>query len=66
MRVRVYQMPVNVFATEEGYVNFALTYGPDTDWVKNVLTADGCELWTRGRCHSPDLTRACSRLLLSR
>ena len=32
---RVYQTPVNVFATEDGYV-FALTYGPDTDWVKNV------------------------------
>ena len=44
----VYQTPVNVFATEEGYV-FALTYGPDTDWVKNVLAADGCELRTRSR-----------------
>jgi hypothetical protein len=28
---------------------FALTYGPDTDWVKNVLAAGGCELRTRGR-----------------
>jgi deazaflavin-dependent oxidoreductase (nitroreductase family) len=44
----VYQTPVNVFATEDGYV-FALTYGPDTDWVKNVLAAGGCELRTRGR-----------------
>jgi len=44
----VYQTPVNVFATEDGYV-LALTYGPDTDWVKNVLAAAGCELRTRGR-----------------
>jgi deazaflavin-dependent oxidoreductase (nitroreductase family) len=45
---RVYQTPVNVFAADEGYV-LALTYGPDTDWVKNVLAAGGCELRTRGR-----------------
>jgi deazaflavin-dependent oxidoreductase (nitroreductase family) len=45
---REYQTPVNVFATEDGYV-LALTYGPDTDWVKNVLAAGGCELRTRGR-----------------
>jgi deazaflavin-dependent oxidoreductase (nitroreductase family) len=54
---RVYQTPVNVFATEDGYV-FALTYGPDTDWVKNVLAAGGCQLRTRGhvvRLTSPRL-----------
>jgi deazaflavin-dependent oxidoreductase (nitroreductase family) len=45
---RLYQTPVNVFATEDGYV-LALTYGPDTDWTKNVLAAGGCELRTRGR-----------------
>jgi deazaflavin-dependent oxidoreductase (nitroreductase family) len=45
---KVYQTPVNVFAAEGGYV-LALTYGPDTDWVKNVLAAGGCELRTRGR-----------------
>jgi deazaflavin-dependent oxidoreductase (nitroreductase family) len=43
---RSYQTPVNVFRTEDGYL-FALTYGPDTDWVKNVLAAGGCELHTR-------------------
>jgi deazaflavin-dependent oxidoreductase (nitroreductase family) len=43
-----YQTPVNVFATGEGYV-LALTYGPDTDWVKNVVAAGGCELRTGGR-----------------
>jgi deazaflavin-dependent oxidoreductase (nitroreductase family) len=45
---RRYQTPVSVFATEDGYL-FALTYGPDTDWVKNVLAAGGCELRTCGR-----------------
>jgi hypothetical protein len=32
----------------DGYV-IALTYGPETDWVKNVLAAGGCELRTRGQ-----------------
>ena len=45
---RVYQTPVTVFAARDGYV-LALTYGPDTDWVKNILAAGGCELRTRGR-----------------
>jgi deazaflavin-dependent oxidoreductase (nitroreductase family) len=45
---KVYQTPVNVFAGADGYV-LALTYGTDTDWVKNVLAAGGCELRTRGQ-----------------
>ena len=45
---RCYRTPVNVFPAGDGYV-FALTYGPDTDWVKNALAAGGCELQTRGR-----------------
>jgi deazaflavin-dependent oxidoreductase (nitroreductase family) len=45
---RRYQAPVNVFPVEDGYL-FALTYGPGSDWVKNVLAAGGCELRTRGR-----------------
>ena len=45
---RRYQTPVNVFPAGDGYI-FALTYGPDTDWVRNVLAAGGCELRTRGR-----------------
>jgi deazaflavin-dependent oxidoreductase (nitroreductase family) len=42
---RRYETPVNVFPAEDGYV-FALTYGPDTDWVKNVMAAGGCDLIT--------------------
>jgi deazaflavin-dependent oxidoreductase (nitroreductase family) len=45
---RRYETPVNVFRTPEGYV-FALTYGPDCDWVRNVLAAGECELRTRRR-----------------
>jgi deazaflavin-dependent oxidoreductase (nitroreductase family) len=44
---RRYETPVNVFPGEDGYV-LALTYGPDTDWVKNVMAAGGCSLITRG------------------
>jgi deazaflavin-dependent oxidoreductase (nitroreductase family) len=54
---RTYQTPVNVFPKPGGYV-IALTYGADSDWVKNVLAAQGCELRTRGRrvrLHSPCL-----------
>lgn len=45
---RHYETPVNVFTDGDQYI-IALTYGPDSDWVKNVLAAGGCELRTRGR-----------------
>jgi deazaflavin-dependent oxidoreductase (nitroreductase family) len=45
---REYQTPVNVFRTGDGYL-IALTYGPASDWVQNVLAAGGCELRTRRR-----------------
>jgi len=45
---RRYQTPVNVFPAGDGYL-LALTYGPDSDWVKNVLAAGGCELVTSRR-----------------
>jgi deazaflavin-dependent oxidoreductase (nitroreductase family) len=45
---RRYQTLVNVFRAGDGYV-IALTYGPETDWVKNVLAAAGGELRTRGQ-----------------
>lgn len=56
---RVYETPVNVFPTPATVV-VALTYGPDTDWVKNVLAAGECEIQTRGRwvhCTAPRLYR---------
>jgi deazaflavin-dependent oxidoreductase (nitroreductase family) len=45
---RPYRTPVNVFRQDDRYV-IALTYGPNTDWVHNVLAAGGCTLETRGR-----------------
>lgn len=54
---RAYRTPVNLFPVEGGFV-IALTYGPETDWLKNVLAAGGCEIETRGRrvrCEAPRL-----------
>jgi deazaflavin-dependent oxidoreductase (nitroreductase family) len=33
-----YETPVETFATDDGFV-VALPYGPDTDWLKNVLAS---------------------------
>jgi deazaflavin-dependent oxidoreductase (nitroreductase family) len=45
---RAYRTPVNAFRTPTGYL-IALTYGPDSDWTRNVLAAGGCRLLTRGK-----------------
>lgn len=45
---RLYRTPVLVFRRGDRFI-IALTYGPETDWVKNVLAAGGCTLITRGR-----------------
>ncbi len=43
-----YRTPVMAFRARDGdgFV-IALTYGPETDWVRNVLAGGGCDL-TRG------------------
>jgi deazaflavin-dependent oxidoreductase (nitroreductase family) len=46
---RLYRTPVNIFRTTDGYV-VALTYGRDSDWVRNILAAGGCKAEIRGRC----------------
>jgi deazaflavin-dependent oxidoreductase (nitroreductase family) len=43
-----YRTPINVFRRDNEYI-FALTYGSDVHWVKNVLAAGGCDIRTRGR-----------------
>ena len=45
---RNYRTPVNVFRRGGDYV-FALTYGPDVDWVRNVEAAGECEIECRGQ-----------------
>jgi deazaflavin-dependent oxidoreductase (nitroreductase family) len=47
---KVYRTPVNVFRVLEGFL-IALTYGRESEWVKNVLAAGGCEIETRGVRH---------------
>jgi deazaflavin-dependent oxidoreductase (nitroreductase family) len=43
---KVHRTPVNVFRAPEGFL-IALTYGRESEWVKNVLAAEGCKLETR-------------------
>ena len=45
---RAYVTPINVFRRGDRYL-FALTYGSEVQWVRNVLAAGGCTLRTRGR-----------------
>ena len=45
---RLYRTPVLAFRRPGGFV-IALTYGPHTDWVQNVLAEDGCTLETQGQ-----------------
>jgi deazaflavin-dependent oxidoreductase (nitroreductase family) len=63
---RTFRTPVNVFPQRDGYV-IALTYGPEADWVRNVLAAGQCELETRGRVmrlYSPRLVHDEQRRLM--
>jgi deazaflavin-dependent oxidoreductase (nitroreductase family) len=45
---RRYRVPVFVLRRGDDYV-FALTYGSNAHWVKNILSTGGCELRARGR-----------------
>jgi len=45
---KVYRTPVNVFRAPKGFI-IVLTYSSQSEWVKNVLAAGGCELKTRGK-----------------
>ena len=44
---REYRTPVEVFQARDGFI-VALTYGADTDWLRNVQAAGGGLLRTRG------------------
>ena len=46
-----HRTPVNVFRRPGG-VTVALTYGSDSQWVRNVVAAGGCELVTGGRAQT--------------
>ncbi len=38
-----YRTPIMAFRTKNGFL-IALTYGPQTEWVRNVFAQGGCEL----------------------
>src|SRR5262245_56806769 len=40
---RRYRTPINVFPRGTTFT-FALTYGPKTEWVQNVLASGGCDV----------------------
>jgi deazaflavin-dependent oxidoreductase (nitroreductase family) len=44
---RTYRTPINVFRRDGKFI-FALTYGPRSEWVLNVLAAGGCLFESRG------------------
>ncbi|WP_433661688.1 nitroreductase family deazaflavin-dependent oxidoreductase [Nocardia sp. CA-128927] len=53
---RIFRTPLWAFRREGGYV-IALTYGPESDWVRNVLAAGGCQLESGRRRYEVDTPR---------
>jgi len=47
---KLYRTPVNVFCRADK-VLIVLPYGKESEWVKNVVAAGGCQLETRGMKH---------------
>lgn len=45
---KTYRTPINVFRRGDHYL-FALTYGSDVHWVKNIMAAGDCWMRSRGR-----------------
>jgi len=48
-----YRTPIMAFRSGNDFI-IALTYGPGTDWVRNVIAADGCSI--EYRRHRIELT----------
>src|SRR5579864_9672305 len=55
---KVYRTPVNVFRVPTAFI-IALTYSSQSEWVKNVLAAGGCELKTVGMKYQLVAPRSC-------
>ena len=63
---RVHRTPVNLFRVKDRYV-IALTYGSDSQWVRNVLAAGAVDVETRGqRVHlvEPEVVHDAQRSLV--
>lgn len=50
---RPYETPVEAFATDDGFV-ISLPYGPDTDWLKNVLASGSAIIVDEGNKYRVD------------
>lgn len=50
---RPYETPVGAVATEDGFV-IALPYGPNTDWLKNVLACGTATIVDEGSTYALD------------
>jgi len=57
---RLYRTPLTVFSTDGG-VAILLTYGPDRDWLKNLIAADGGRLRRHGRSRTVRNPRVMTR-----
>jgi deazaflavin-dependent oxidoreductase (nitroreductase family) len=60
---KVYRTPTNVFRASNGFL-IAPTYSSQSEWVKNVLAAGGCELKTRAKEYqlsAPNVVRPSTR-----
>ena len=50
---RPYETPVGAVATDDGFV-IVLVYGPDTDWLKNVLASRSATIVNEGHPYRVD------------
>jgi deazaflavin-dependent oxidoreductase (nitroreductase family) len=55
-----YRTPIDALPTRTGYVLVA-RYGPNSDWVRNVLAAGGAVLRVAGEDHELDAPRLMSQ-----
>lgn len=50
---RSYETPVEAFAIDDGFI-ISLPYGPDTDWLKNVLASGSATIVDEGSTYRVD------------
>ncbi len=57
---QMYSVPLAAFRTATGFL-FTPTYGPDADWVRNVMAADSFTLERKGHTYEVGNTRLVNR-----
>lgn len=57
---KAYRTPLTVFNTDNG-VAILLTYGPDRDWLKNIIAAGGGRMRRHGKTFAVTEPRVMSR-----